>query len=144
MVPPGKTCVAMEYYCFEDDALWGRSDVDLLALATRELAALGLAAADVVRDGTVVRVPKAYPIYDEPYPARLASVRRHIDQIANLHSVGRNGMHKYNNQDHSMLAAMMTVSNMRGAGHDVWALNTDSVFNEQMSVSPGLPARATR
>ncbi len=132
MVPePGKTCLGLEYFCFEGDGLWTSRDEDLVALASRELAALGLADASRVFDGCVVRMPKAYPVYDSTYGGHLATVRSHLDPIANLHTVGRNGMHKYNNQDHSMFTAMMTVANMTGASHDVWSVNTDFEYHEE-------------
>lgn len=132
MVPdPDRSCLGMEYFCFKGDGLWTTPDDELIALATREIGALGLADPSLVVDGTVVRMPKAYPIYDAAYREHLDNVRRYIDPIANLHPVGRNGMHKYNNQDHSMLTAMMTVWNMQGASHDVWAVNTDFEYHEE-------------
>jgi protoporphyrinogen oxidase len=132
MVPePGKTCLGLEYFCFEGDDLWASRDEDLIALAKKELGELGLASPDKVFDGCVVRMPKAYPVYDSRYGAHLATVRTHIDPIPNLHTVGRNGMHKYNNQDHSMLTAMLTLENMRGAKHDVWSVNTDYEYHEE-------------
>jgi protoporphyrinogen oxidase len=132
MVPePGCTCLGMEYFCFEGDGRWESSDEALIALATRELEQLGLAPAGLVRDGTVIRMPKAYPIYDGAYRGHLDQVRTWIDPIPNLHTVGRNGMHKYNNQDHSMLTAMMAVWNMQGAAHDIWAVNTDFEYHEE-------------
>ncbi len=136
MVPePGHTCLGMEYFCFEGDGLWCARDADLIGLATGELSELELAPGARVIDGTVVRMPKAYPIYDASYRDHLETVRRHIDPIANLHTIGRNGMHKYNNQDHSMLTAMFTVQNMQGASHDVWAVNTDFEYHEEQRVS---------
>ncbi|HEV2146722.1 MAG TPA: NAD(P)/FAD-dependent oxidoreductase [Longimicrobiaceae bacterium] len=144
MVPDqGRTCLGMEYFCFEGDGLWTSSDEELIALATRELASLGLGDPAHVRDATVVRVPKAYPVYDGAYRAHLDAVRAHLDPIPNLHLIGRNGMHKYNNQDHSMLTAMMTVWNMQGASHDVWAVNTDFDYHEEIH-PPAEPARARR
>ena len=144
MVPEqGMTCLGLEYFCFEGDGLWTSSDSDLMALATRELQAIGLAAASDVVDGTVIRMPKAYPIYDAEYRSHLDSVREGIDPIANLHTVGRNGMHKYNNQDHSMLTAMMTLSNMRGASHDVWAVNTDFDYHEEQKIEATARGGAT-
>ncbi len=132
MVPePGRTCLGMEYFCFEGDGLWTARDEDLVALATRELSELGLADARLVVDGCVVRMPKAYPIYDAAYRGHLERVRTFIDAVPNLHPVGRNGMHKYNNQDHSMLTAMMVVWNMQGASHDVWSVNTDYEYHEE-------------
>ena len=135
MVPDaGHTCLGMEYFCFEGDGLWTSSDADLIAMATRELAQLGLAEAGMVVDGTVVRMPKAYPVYDSVYREHLDGVRSFIDRIPNLHTVGRNGMHKYNNQDHSMLTAMMAVQNMNGASHDIWSVNTDFDYHEEQKV----------
>ncbi|MES2125018.1 MAG: NAD(P)/FAD-dependent oxidoreductase, partial [Gemmatimonadota bacterium] len=140
MVPEaGRTCLGMEYFCFEGDGLWESSDADLIRLATAELEQLGLAPAGLVRDGTVIRMPKAYPIYDGEYRGHLDRVREFIDPIPNLHTVGRNGMHKYNNQDHSMLTAMMAVWNMQGARHDIWAVNTDFEYHEEQRLeSPTL------
>jgi protoporphyrinogen oxidase len=135
MVPaPGVTCIGMEYFCFEGDGLWTSPDAELIKLATRELGELGLADPSLVRDGAVVRMPKAYPVYDSTYRAHLDEVRRFIDPIPNLHTVGRNGMHKYNNQDHSMLTAMFALENMRGASHDLWAVNTDFEYHEEQKV----------
>jgi protoporphyrinogen oxidase len=135
MVPDeGRTCLGLEYFCFEGDNLWNSSDEDLVALATKELADLGLAEGAKVVDGSVVRMPKAYPVYDSVYRGHLDRVRSYIDVIDNLHPIGRNGMHKYNNQDHSMLTAMMTIWNMQGAEHDVWAVNTDFEYHEEIRV----------
>ena len=135
MVPePGKTCLGMEYFCFEGDGLWSSPDAELIALATKELGELGLVNPSKVRDGCVVRMPKAYPVYDSTYASHLGTLRSFIDPIRNLHTVGRNGMHKYNNQDHSMLTAMMSVANMRGASHDVWSVNTDYEYHEEQKL----------
>ncbi|MEO7966015.1 MAG: NAD(P)/FAD-dependent oxidoreductase, partial [Gemmatimonadaceae bacterium] len=135
MVPrPGTTCLGLEYFCFEGDGLWTSPDAELIELAKRELAQLGLADPTKVIDGTVVRQQKAYPVYDSSYSEHLDNVRSFIDRIPNLHTVGRNGMHKYNNQDHSMLTAMMAVANMRGASHDVWSVNTDFEYHEEQKL----------
>jgi protoporphyrinogen oxidase len=143
MVPePGRTCLCFEYFCFEGDDLWTAEDPALIALATRELDALALAQGANVVDGCVVRVPKAYPVYDADYRAHLAAIRQAIDPIDNLHTVGRNGMHKYNNQDHSMLTAMLAVWNMRGASHDIWEVNTDFEYHEEQRLEPAVPAAA--
>jgi protoporphyrinogen oxidase len=137
MVPvPGTTCLGMEYFCFKGDGLWDSSDEELIALAAGEIEQLGLARREDVIDGTVIRVPKAYPIYDETYRERLDLARDYLEPIGNLHTVGRNGMHKYNNQDHSMLAAMMAVANMQGSTHDVWNVNTDFDYHEEQSLRP--------
>lgn len=140
MVPePGMTCLGMEYFCFEGDGLWAGKDEDLVRLASRELEQLGLAKAGDVVDGAVVRMPKAYPIYDSTYRQHLDVLRTYIDPIPNLHTVGRNGMHKYNNQDHSMLTAMMTVWNMQGASHDIWSVNTDFEYHEEQRLEAPRP-----
>ena len=144
MVPePGRTCLGLEYFCFEGDELWTSSDAELIALATRELGQLALAPGARVLDGSVIRMPKAYPVYDAEYRDHLDAVRAHLDGVPNLHTVGRNGMHKYNNQDHSMLTAMMAVENMLGAEHDIWAVNTDYEYHEEQSIrlTPWVPMR---
>src|SRR6266508_6131919 len=143
MVPhEGQTCLGLEYFCFEGDELWNARDADLVELATRELTALGLAREARVIDGTVVRMPKAYPIYDSTYRENLDAIREYIDPISNLHTVGRNGMHKYNNQDHSMYTAMLAVENMQGASHDLWEVNTDLEYHEEQRVDD-IDARRT-
>ncbi len=143
MVPePGRTCLCFEYFCFEGDDLWTGEDGDLIALATRELDALGLAPGAAVVDGCVVRVPKAYPVYDATYREHVDAIRQGIEPIDNLHTVGRNGMHKYNNQDHSMLTAMMAVWNMQGASHDIWEVNTDFEYHEEQRLEPVAPPAA--
>jgi protoporphyrinogen oxidase len=135
MVPvPGTTCLGLEYFCFKGDGTWESRDAELVAQASRELEELGLARASDVVDGTVVRMPKAYPIYDSTYRQSVDTIRAYLDPIANLHTVGRNGMHKYNNQDHSMLTAMMAVWNMQGASRDIWAVNTDYEYHEEQRV----------
>jgi protoporphyrinogen oxidase len=137
MVPePGRTCLGLEYFCFEGDGLWTAPDEELVAQAERELGELGVAGRAPVLDGTVIRMPKAYPIYDGVYAECVDGIRAHIDPIPNLHTVGRNGMHKYNNQDHSMLTAMMAVWNMEGAAHDIWAVNTDFEYHEEQRLEP--------
>ncbi len=127
---PGRTCLGMEYFCARSDELWGQDDAELVRLATRELSVLGLAKDAAVLDASVVRVPDAYPVYDSTYRRHLDTVRGFLDPIPNLHTVGRNGLHKYNNQDHSMYAAMLTVANLLGESHDVWAVNSDFEYHE--------------
>ncbi len=137
MVPrEGVTCVGMEYFCFAGDGLWTTKDADLIALAGKELAQLGLAPGARVIDGTVVRMPKAYPIYDATYRESVDTIKDQLDTIPNLVTVGRNGMHKYNNQDHSMYTAMLALENMSGASHDLWAVNTDLEYHEEQRVDP--------
>lgn len=133
MVPDEtKASIGMEYFCFEGDELWDASDEELVALATREIEQLGLTTADKVEKGYVVRVPKAYPMYDADYSERVATIRSWLDGIKNLQQVGRNGLHRYNNSDHSMLSAMRAVDNIvLGANHDIWAVNVESVYLEE-------------
>jgi protoporphyrinogen oxidase len=126
----GHTCLGLEYFCNRDDELWAMDDAALAALAQQELSRLGLGRGAAVVKAVVVRVPDAYPVYDSTYRGHLEVVRRFLDPIANLHTIGRNGMHKYNNQDHSMYAAMLTVANLQGERHDVWAVNTDFEYQE--------------
>jgi protoporphyrinogen oxidase len=132
MVPdPDKACVGMEYFCFAGDDLWSMRDDDLAELAARELEQLRLASRSKVERGYAIRVPKAYPIYDSDYAARVDVIRNWLDGIENLQQVGRNGLHRYNNSDHSMLTAMRAVDNMLdGAHHDIWAVNAESVYHE--------------
>lgn len=135
MVPdPGKSCLGLEYFCFEGDGLWSMPDAELIELGRREIAAIGLADAAKVVDGTVVRVPKAYPVYDEGYVDALAVVREYLEGFANLQVAGRNGMHKYNNQDHSMVTAILAVENLLGSRHDVWAVNADDAYHEEVQI----------
>lgn len=131
MVPePGRACLGMEYFCFAGDRLWSAGDGELVALAARELDRLGLVAADRVRGGHVVRVPRAYPIYDGEYAGRVATIRAWLDGVPGLQQVGRNGLHRYNNSDHSMLTAIRAVENLDGAGHDLWDVNVESAYHE--------------
>ena len=133
MVPdPSKACVGLEYFCFAGDDLWTMSDEALVELATRELGQLGLAPREKVERGYAVRVPKAYPMYDADYAARVDRIRDWLDRIENLQQVGRNGLHRYNNSDHSMLTAIRAVENVtEGAAHDIWAVNAESVYHEE-------------
>ena len=132
MVPdPDKACVGLEYFCFAGDDLWTMDDDALVALAAQELEQLRLASASRVDRGFAIRVPKAYPIYDADYAERVATIRDWLDGIENLQQVGRNGLHRYNNSDHSMLTAMRAVDNLlTGAHHDIWAVNAESVYHE--------------
>jgi protoporphyrinogen oxidase len=124
--------VGMEYFCFEGDELWNMDDDDLVAMASREIEQLHLAHAKNVKFGFVERVHKAYPIYDELYGDRVATIRSWLETISNLTQVGRNGLHRYNNSDHSMLTAMRAVDNiLLGTHHDIWAVNAESVYHEE-------------
>jgi protoporphyrinogen oxidase len=136
MLPdPGRACLGLEYFCFAGDELWETADEGLVALATGELEALGLVPAAAVTNGWVVRVPQAYPMYDEDYGERVAVIRGWLEGIANLQQVGRNGLHRYNNSDHSMLTAIRAVENLLdGARHDLWRVNADGVYLEEGEV----------
>ena len=135
MVPdPRATSLGLEYFCQEGDALWTMADADLIALGARELEAIGLARAAEVRDGAVVRQPKAYPIYDAEYGACLDTIKAWLTGLAGLQTIGRNGLHKYNNQDHSMLTALRAVDNIDGGSHDLWAINTERSYHEEVRV----------
>jgi protoporphyrinogen oxidase len=124
--------IGMEYFCFEGDELWNMEDDDLVAMASKEIETLHLAKADQVKFGFVARVHKAYPIYDELYGERVATIRGWLETIGNLTQVGRNGLHRYNNSDHSMLTAMRAVDNiLLGTNHDIWAVNVESVYHEE-------------
>ena len=135
MIPePGKTCLGLEFFVNEGDELWVSSDDDLIALGTREMATLGLLDPARVEKGYVVRMPKAYPMYDASYKENVDTLRGWLAECArNVHPVGRNGMHRYNNQDHSMYTAMLTVENLvNGTSHDVWEVNVEADYHEEL------------
>ncbi len=134
MVPdPSKTCLGLEYFCDEGDEIWRLSEPELISLATQEIQQLGLAQAAQVEDGTVIRQPKAYPVYDRDYREHLQVIQDYLGRFENLHTVGRNGMHRYNNQDHSMLTAILAIENLFGAGHDLWSVNTERSYQEEFT-----------
>jgi len=137
LVKEGRTCLGLEYFCFEGDALWTKADEVLVTQATAELERLRLVEPGAVETGYVVRMPKAYPMYDSTYKAHVATMRDWLREVApNVHPVGRNGMHKYNNQDHSMLTAMLSVENiLDNAGHDTWSVNVEEDYHETVSPS---------
>jgi protoporphyrinogen oxidase len=131
MVPDaGKTSLGMEYFCSEGDEIWEMRDEELIHLAKQELQTLGLASSSSVEDGMVFRQPKAYPVYDREYRENIQAVRGFLDTIGNLQTIGRNGLHRYNNQDHSMLTATMAIENILGKNHDIWAANIEPSYFE--------------
>lgn len=134
MVPDQtKSSVGLEYFCTEGDALWCMADADLIELGKREMDRIGLASYADIEDGCVFRVPKAYPIYDADYREHLAIVREFADGMENLQTIGRNGLHRYNNQDHAMLTGMLAVRNLcLGEKHDLWSVNTDQEYHEEI------------
>jgi protoporphyrinogen oxidase len=131
---PSKSSLGLEYFCFEGDDLWSKSDAELIELGRREIDAIGLVRVSEVIDGCVVRMPKAYPVYDDVYQNHLAEIRNWLNNLTNLHLAGRNGMHKYNNQDHSMMTAVLSARNILGLGkYDPWKVNTDAEYLEEGS-----------
>jgi protoporphyrinogen oxidase len=134
MVPdPEKTSLGMEFFCDVGDEIWAKSDIELIALATHELAQLGLADAGDVEDGVVIRQPHAYPVYDADYRQHLEVIRQYLTTIRNLQTIGRNGMHRYNNQDHSMLTGILAARNLLGEDHDLWQVNTERSYYEDFA-----------
>ena len=135
MVPnPNQTSLGMEYFCFENDATWNTSDDELRALATREAAQIGLICEEEVSNAFVVRMLKAYPVYDHEYKEHVDVIREWLANLKNLQTVGRNGMHRYNNQDHSMLTAMMAVDNIlegRTDKSNLWEVNLEMAYHEE-------------
>jgi protoporphyrinogen oxidase len=131
MVKEGWTCLGLEYFVFEGDEMWTKSDEALVAQAKDELGRLALVDPRDVAAGYVVRMPKAYPYYDIDYKGNVEVIRSWLEaHAANVFPVGRNGMHRYNNQDHSMYTAMLTVENLLGASHDVWSVNVEEEYHE--------------
>jgi protoporphyrinogen oxidase len=132
MVRPGTTCLGVEYFCFQDDEIWEMSEADAIRLATEELGRIGLIDPTRVFGGVKVNVPKAYPMYDLEYVESVAVIRDHLSRFTNLQTCGRNGLHRYNNQDHSMWTAILATLNvLDGASYDVWSVNTEAEYHEE-------------
>jgi protoporphyrinogen oxidase len=132
MVRPGTACLGVEYFCFPEDAIWLMSDTEAIELAVNELAAIGLIDRNRVINGVKVRVPRAYPIYDHGYREAVAEIRGYLEHFSNLQTCGRNGLHRYNNQDHSMwTAALATMNLVDGGSRDVWSVNTRGEYLER-------------
>jgi len=134
MVPDeDRSVIGLEYFCFAGDGLWGADDGDLVDLGAKELASIGLIERGDVVDGTVVRMPKAYPLYDEGYAKNVDRIREWLARLSNLRPAGRNGMHRYNNQDHSMMTALMSARNLLGSDRrDPWRVNVDAEYHEEI------------
>jgi protoporphyrinogen oxidase len=144
MVPDAATtALGLEYFVHEGDDLWSASDDQLLERGVREMERLGLVRGSDVLGGTVVRMPKAYPLYDPEYAGAVATVRDHLARISNLHTIGRNGQHRYNNQDHSMLTGLLAARVVAGEDHDVWDVNVDSEYHEAGTEAGTRGERAT-
>jgi protoporphyrinogen oxidase len=140
MVPtPATTCLGLEYFCAESDELWSMADEELVAMATREIAAIGLVDASRVMEGVVVRVPKAYPVYDDGYLDALEILRDFLDAFENLQLAGRNGLHKYNNQDHAMVTGLLAADAALGGASDPWTVNVE---DDYLEAGPGLRLQA--
>jgi protoporphyrinogen oxidase len=138
MVKDERTCLGLEYFVFEGDDVWTMADDDLISFASKELEVLGLVRAADVEQGFVVRIPKAYPYYDTHYRENVARIVAYLDEnVQGLQLIGRNGMHRYNNQDHSMYTAMLTVENLFGAHHDIWSVNVEEEYHEETRSSGG-------
>jgi len=137
MVPDqSKTCLGMEYFCNEGDKLWKMSNDELVALASKEVKALGLVDPEVmIEDGTVIRQFKAYPVYDDEYRRNVDIIQEYIQTFKNLQTVGRNGMHRYNNSDHSMLTGLLAAKNIMGENHDLWNVNVERSYHEEFTDS---------
>ena len=132
MVPDqSRTSIGMEYFCNQHDATWKMADTDLVEMATRELGELGLNKGAPVIDSYVVRQPQAYPVYDRKYKENLAVIRNCLAGLENLQTVGRSGMHRYNNMDHSMQTGILAARNCCGAKHDLWAVNEERSYLEE-------------
>ena len=139
MVPDAnRSSIGMEYFCQEGDALWTTDNAKLIEQASAELELLGLAKASSVVDGTIIRQPKAYPVYDGEYREALDMIRGWLAGFENLQMIGRNGMHRYNNQDHSMLTAMLAVKNVLGGTNDLWSVNVEKEYHEDIEAAPDL------
>jgi protoporphyrinogen oxidase len=144
LVKPGFSFLGLEYFVNSGDELWDSSDDKLVSLAKQEMSKLGIVDSDRILKGYVVRVPKAYPVYDESYASSVKLIGEWLAQEwPNVYPVGRNGMHRYNNQDHSMLTAMLAVENaFDGAGHDLWSVNVDEEYHETSENRENLGGRS--
>jgi len=134
LVPDPQTAsLGLEYFCDVGDSIWSRSDQALVELAGKELQQLGLGRSEDVIDGVVFRQPQAYPIYDGSYREQVATIREFLGSLSNLQTIGRNGMHRYNNMDHSMLTGLLASRNVLGERHDLWRVNTEQSYYEEIA-----------
>jgi protoporphyrinogen oxidase len=146
MVPDPKfTCLGLEYFVNEGDDIWSMKDADLIELGKREVGAVGLVDPARVVDGCVVRMKKAYPVYDDVYSEHVGVIRRFLEkEVPNLQLIGRNGMHKYNNQDHAMMTGLLAARNIMGGHFDVWQVNSDAEYHEAGKVRDSARALPSR
>jgi protoporphyrinogen oxidase len=134
LVKDGRTCLGLEYFVTEGDDIWNTPDTDLINIGKSEMEILGLLNPESVEEAYVVRMPKAYPMYDKNYFENVETIKTWLKQNAgNVFPVGRNGMHRYNNQDHSMLTAILSVENILGADHDIWSVNVEQDYHEEVT-----------
>lgn len=134
MVPDlSKTSLGLEYFCNEGDELWNKPDEELIELGKREIDKIGLAEYDQITGGCVFRVEKSYPVYDSNYVEYLGTIRKYVENFENFQTIGRNGLHRYNNQDHAMLTGLLAVRNMfDGEKNDIWSVNAEQEYHEEI------------
>jgi protoporphyrinogen oxidase len=144
MVPdPAKSSLGLEYFCNDGDELWGMPDAELIELGKREMEQIGVARAADVEDGCVFRMKYSYPVYDSDYRTYLATIREYVDNLENFQTIGRNGLHRYNNQDHAMLTGILAVRNLiHGEQNDLWSVNTDQEYHEEVQSNAQAPTQA--
>ena len=142
MVPDQrKSSLGLEYFLWDKDEHWDWSEDRLIDLGIKECAQIGIAQRDEVEDGTVVRMRKAYPVYDQVYQDHLAVIQRYLATLTNLQTIGRNGQHRYNNQDHSMLTGVYAARNAVGANYDIWSVNVEKEYHEEGKAEDGAAAK---
>ena len=129
------TCLGLEYFCSSKDDLWNKTDDKIIEIAVKELEFLGLIDKTEVLSGKVIRVPKAYPVYDKEYLSRVNVIKNYLQNFKNLQVVGRNGMHKYNNQDHAMMTGLLAARNILGGTFNLWRINTDAEYAEEERIT---------
>jgi len=131
MVPDSQTTsLGLEYFCFSTDDIWKKDNHELIEMGMDEVVQLKFAKREQISDGFVIKSPKTYPIYDEGYQDRIEIIKNYLSTIKNLQTMGRNGLHRYNNQDHSMLSAIIAVRNILGEDHSTWDINVDDEYHE--------------
>jgi protoporphyrinogen oxidase len=133
MIPEeGCSSLGLEYFCNEGDQLWSARDEDLIKMAVEEISRIGLIEPNLVKWGTVIRVPKAYPVYDDDYKKAMPIIMLFLNNLENLQTIGRNGLHRYNNMDHSILTGLLAAKNIQGANFDLWQVNTEEEYHEEV------------
>ena len=143
MVKEGKTCLGLEYFVNIGDELWSMDDENLISLATEELEKLSLIKKNSTLEGYVVRMPKAYPVYDLNYSTNISNIEDWLSKDhSSIYPIGRNGMHRYNNQDHSMMTAVKSVRNiLLGETNDIWKINVEDDYLEEINTGRSAPIK---